>query len=80
MADQSSTQVCVIAIGGNLGSIMDTWQVTYHYPKRIGNVTWFRVVAKSRLEAINEVAYDPDTPRILRERGTPVKITAKKED
>ena len=59
---------------------MDTWRVTYHYPKRIGNVFWVRVAAKTRLEAINDVALDPDLPRIRRERGKPVKITAKRED
>lgn len=62
------------------GIMPEKWRVTYHYPKRVGNVSWFGVAAKTRLEAINDVATDPDLPRILRERGRPKKVTARRED
>lgn len=59
---------------------MSHWRVTFHYPKRIGNVTWYGIVAASRLEAIAEAkrdAQEDDNGSLYRERGQPVKITAR---
>ena len=57
------------------------WDVTYHYPKRVGSVKFLDVHSHTREGAKLAVATNSDdfgTPEVIQERGIPVRISAKK--
>jgi hypothetical protein len=59
--------------------MMQHWRVKLHYPRRIGNVEYFAIVARTRVEAIADVLRDEDIPRIKSERGQWLKVTARRD-
>lgn len=58
---------------------MDSWRVKFHYPRSIGNVEWSFIWAHDRKEAVSELYRDGEAQSVIRERGNPLRITARVE-
>lgn len=56
---------------------MQEWDVTFHYPRRVGNVKVLGIWAHHRTEAV-ATAIREVAPEIIAERGKYIKVSARK--